>query len=351
MANVSQTQSMEAESEEFIVPAKAARSLVWHGTTLVDWASGGARFALDGSIHQPRVRYGYRFDAALASPSGTLVAIYEKLGTKALLVRTCDGTIVRELNRSYYCAEAYEYPITFVTLPDGSEALAHCPRDYCRIDIEDAETGRCLTDRESRKPSDVFHSRLQQSPGGTWLASAGWVWHPFDVACVWDLKAVLQDPGVLDRSQISLATDDEVGGLAFVSEDTLLGATGEESWSDEKKPNRLVAFDPATGAVLREVNLLGPCGTIHRIGEHFVLGLFGHPKLIRLSDGTVVREWPHLRTGDQNSSIIHSRAPIPAFALHSKERMFAVADDEKITVVRIKQLTNNPSPAIPPPAG
>ncbi|MFO1522406.1 MAG: hypothetical protein U1G05_10270 [Kiritimatiellia bacterium] len=265
---------MEVESEEFIIPAKATKSLVWQGATLVDWVSGGTRFELDGTVHRPRMLYDYRFDAALASPSGTFVSIFEKLGTKALLVRTSDGSLVRELNRSYYCAESYEYPITFVTLPDGTEALAHCPREYCRIDIEVAETGRCLTDEGSRKPSDVFHSRLQQSPGRTWLASAGWVGHPFDVACVWDLNAILQDPTVLDRPQVSLATDEEVGGLAFLSDDRLLGATGEESWSDEKKPNRLVMFDPATGAVLREVSLSGPGGTIHRLDEHLVLGLF-----------------------------------------------------------------------------
>ncbi|MFO1492343.1 MAG: hypothetical protein U1F77_09445 [Kiritimatiellia bacterium] len=342
---------MEVESEEFIIPAKATKSLVWQGATLVDWVSGGTRFELDGTVHRPRMLYDYRFDAALASPSGTFVSIFEKLGTKALLVRTSDGSLVRELNRSYYCAESYEYPITFVTLPDGTEALAHCPREYCRIDIEVAETGRCLTDEGSRKPSDVFHSRLQQSPGRTWLASAGWVWHPFDVACVWDLNAILQDPTVLDRPQVSLATDEEVGGLAFLSDDRLLGATGEESWSDEKKPNRLVMFDPATGAVLREVSLSGPGGTIHRLDEHLVLGLFGHPKLIHLSDGTVVREWSHLRTGEQNSSIIHHRAAIPAFALHPRERMFAVADEEKITVVRIKQPTHAQSSSGPPSAG
>lgn len=328
---------MKVESEEIVVPAKATKSLAWHGTTLVDWVSDGAGYELDGTLHRPLISHGDRFDAALVSPSGAFVAIYEKLGTKALLVRSSDGSLLRELNRSYYCADAYEYPIAFITLPDGTEALAHCPRDYCRIDIEDAETGRCLTDRGPRNPSDVFHSRLQQSPGRTWLASAGWVWHPFDVACLWNLKAILQDPTLLDRSQVELSTDEEVGALAFVSDDILLVTTGEESLSDEKKPNRLIVFDPATGAALRELCLSGPGGTIHRVDEHFVLGLFGHPKLIQLSDGKVVHEWPHLRTGEQNSSIIHHRAAVPAFALHPHQRMFAVADEEKITVVRIKQ--------------
>jgi hypothetical protein len=178
---------MRVESEETVIPAKGVRSLVWSGNSLVDWVSGGVRYELDGTRESARRSIGYRFDAALVSRSGAHVAIYERLGTKGLLVSAADCTLLRELNRSYYFADAYEFP------------------------------------------------------------TAG----------------------------------------------TLLG-----------------------------------------VDDDLVLSLFDHPKLIRISDGAVVGEWRHLSTGQQNSSIIRHVGRIPPFALHRTERMFAVADDEKITVVR-----------------
>jgi hypothetical protein len=328
---------MAVLSEEIVIPAKGVRSLSWDGHTLVDWVSGAARYELDGTTAPARIRYGYRFDAALVSRSGSFIAIYERLGTKGLLLRAADGTLVRELDRSYYCAEAYEFPIAFVTLPDGSEGLAHCPREYCRIDIEVVATGRCLTDHPSRKPSDVFHSRLRQSPAGTWLASAGWVWHPFDIACLWHLPSILDDRRRLDQSQVDLEISDEVGGLVFMSEGRLLVGSGEERATGDKATDRFVVLDPATGACSQEVAMSGPAGTLVYVDDDRVLSLFDHPKLVRVHDGAVVAEWPHLKTGKQNSSIIHQPGPIPAFAMHPTERMFAVADADKITVVRIKQ--------------
>jgi hypothetical protein len=325
---------MRVESEETVIPAKGVRSLVWSGNSLVDWVSGGVRYELDGTRESARRSIGYRFDAALVSRSGAHVAIYERLGTKGLLVSAADCTLLRELNRSYYFADAYEFPIAFLTLPDGSDGLAHCPRDYCRIDIELAATGRCLTDHPSREPGDIFHSRLQQSPEGAWLASAGWVWHPFDTACLWDLKSILDDPCHLDESRGRLEVGDEVAGLTFMSDGRLVVATGGESAGADEATHRLVVLDPKTGTRLRELPTSGPSGTLLGVDDDLVLSLFDHPKLIRISDGAVVGEWRHLSTGQQNSSIIRHVGRIPPFALHRTERMFAVADDEKITVVR-----------------
>ena len=327
---------MALHSEEVVIPAKAVRSLAWEGSTLVDWVAGAARYELDGTKKSGGINWTYRFDAAVVSGSGALVAIYEKLGTKGLLIRTADQHLVRELNRSFYCADAYEYPIAFVTLPDGSEGLAHCPREYCRLDIELADTGRCLTDHPSRKPSDVFHSRLRPSPGGTWLASAGWVWHPFDVASLWDLRAVLDDPRLLDESQVGLKVDDEVAALAFLDDRRLVIGTGDENEEDEKRPHRLVVFDPIPSDNPRKLTLEKPAGTLHRLDENLVLSLFEHPTLIQISDGAVVGEWPHLATGKQRSSIIHHLEQIPPVAVHPTERMFAVASQDAITVVRVK---------------
>jgi hypothetical protein len=88
--------------------ATGIRSLCWRGDELVDWVGGGRAFAADGTERPARVIYGYRFDAATASPDGRFAVIYERLGTKGLLLH--DGRIVRELDRSFYHAAAYEYP-------------------------------------------------------------------------------------------------------------------------------------------------------------------------------------------------------------------------------------------------
>src|SRR5687768_1568490 len=96
-------------------------SLAWSGNDLVDWCAGGTRYSLDGTIQHASVYYAYKFDAALASPGGRYAVIYERLGTKGLVLR--DHRVVREINRSYYCAAAYAYPVAFAPLSDGHEAL------------------------------------------------------------------------------------------------------------------------------------------------------------------------------------------------------------------------------------
>ena len=40
------------------------------------------------------------------------------------------------------------------------------------------------------------------------------------------------------------------------------------------------------------------------VGTNFVVGFFGHPKLIEIATGKVLRSWPDLMSGDQKSSII-----------------------------------------------
>ncbi|TGU36522.1 hypothetical protein EN795_36765, partial [bacterium M00.F.Ca.ET.152.01.1.1] len=67
--------------------ATGIKSLCWRGDELVDWVGGGRSFAADGTERDPSVNYAYRFDAATASPDGRYAVIYERLGTKGLLLR------------------------------------------------------------------------------------------------------------------------------------------------------------------------------------------------------------------------------------------------------------------------
>jgi len=130
-------------------------SLNWCGDTLVDWVRGGIVFHLDGRCEDPQVKWAFPFDASCATPDGRFAVVYERRGTQALLLR--DGKPLQQLNRSSYQANVYEYPVCIWTALDGRTLIAHCPEEYCRIDIDDAETGARLTDGV-RKPRDFFHS-------------------------------------------------------------------------------------------------------------------------------------------------------------------------------------------------
>ena len=303
--------------------------MCWQGDELVDWVSGGRVLQLDGRMQDPHVRFGYRFDSAQVSASGRFAVIYERLGTKALLLK--DGRVIRELNRSYYQADMYEYPIAFIQKPDGEELIAHCPRDYCRIDIEVAESGECLTDTAARQPVDIFHSRLAGSPGGTYLLSAGWVWHPLDVAGLWRLDAVLADPTQLDRPAIDVATHDEVSSIAFIDESLLVAGFRNE----DEIPGRyqLAMLGSADGQVQRYLDCAGETGVLYPVGPNHVVAFHRHPRLMDTRTGQVLHEWPDLHTGMQASSIVHHLSPLPPLALHPRRPMFAVAAADKVTVL------------------
>jgi hypothetical protein len=116
-------------------PATGIGSLCWRGDDLIDWVGGGRALALDGTEQPASVGYAYRFDAATASRDGRFAVIYERLGTKGLVLK--DGKILREIDRSFYHANAYEYPVALFHEPEGRLLLAHCPRGYNRIELED----------------------------------------------------------------------------------------------------------------------------------------------------------------------------------------------------------------------
>jgi hypothetical protein len=130
---------MSPTAREILIPVQnMPKSLVWDDGCLVDWVAGGTRFHRDGRIEQPSVRYAYCFDAAVATPSGNFSVVYTQLGTKGLVLER--GKVLREINRSYYQANRYDYPIALFCLPDGREVIAHCPNEYKQIEIELLQT-------------------------------------------------------------------------------------------------------------------------------------------------------------------------------------------------------------------
>jgi hypothetical protein len=171
-------------------------SLCWRGDELVDWVGGGRAFASDGTEQPASVSLWLPFRRRNDIAGWPLCRDYERLGTKGLLLH--DGRIIRELDRSFYHADAHEYPVALFNDPEGRLLIARCPGQYCRVELEEAESGRPLTASADRKPSDFFHSRLAASPHGTRLLSAGWLWHPLSCVVCFDVARALTDPRHLD---------------------------------------------------------------------------------------------------------------------------------------------------------
>ncbi|MEX3100278.1 hypothetical protein ACSCBZ_40775 [Streptomyces niveiscabiei] len=315
-----------------------AESLAWDGDDLVDAVGGGRRWGPDGVERPAPIVHGFSFDRSVVSPSGRYSVVYTERGTKALLL---DGDqFVRELNRSYYQAEVFDYPVALGMLPDGREVLVHCPDDYNVLEIEDAESGEWLTDGE-RQPKDVFHSRLAVSPGGTHLLSAGWLWHPYGIVEVFDLAGALADPAVLDGRGVlpsNPGIDEEVVSACWLDADRLAVATGGE-FRDGKEtpalgPRQLGVWSLSAGRWIHRNTVDFPIGTLIARGDS-VVSLYGHPRLIDVTTGAVVAEWPTVKVPQRDGSYGVTHIPTPVAALHPDGTRLAVAQPESIAIIAL----------------
>jgi hypothetical protein len=333
------------EVNRYIIPTRdldVARSLCWEGDELVDWAGGGTRYRIDGSFVHRQFNPTFAFDHAVVSADGQYEVIYQRLGTKGLILK--NGKFVREINRSYYHADAYDYPISFVTLPDSRTGIIHCPEEYWQLEIEDVETGERLTKREAQF-IDFFHSRLAVSPDNHYLLSAGWIWTPFNHICVYDLTQALLEPALLEApidyqlARIGVG----VNAATFKNEHTLVVTTNDEYYDHEDvepeeahllEPNAIGVFNLENGTFESQAPLQEATGTLMAVGD-FVVDFYQHPKLIDPVTGAILERWDDLWSGDQDSSIIWRDKKLPPLALDPVNYRFAVASPEAVTVIQL----------------
>ncbi len=177
------------------------QSLAWHGDSLIDVLGGNDVFHLDGTVEEPAISrmYAYPFDSIVTC--NRYAVMYAALGTKGLVVDIQGPRTLREVNRSYYHAKDYEYPITTFKIKGGHEAIVHCPEEYNALEIEVLESGERLTKREY-KAEDIFHTRLATSLDGRYLVENAWVWQPWNIIAAYDLVDALDDPASLDGAGI-----------------------------------------------------------------------------------------------------------------------------------------------------
>lgn len=327
-----------------VIPADHVASLTWCGDKIIDWVGGGRVFHLDGKCEDPRVYWAFPFDSVCATSDGRYAVIYQRLGTKALLLR--EGEVLRELNRSFYHAHVYEYPVCIWQTSDGRTLIAHCPERYCRIEIDDAETGRRLTDAV-REPGDFFHSRLMVNASGTRMLSAGWVWHPWSGVVYFDISESLRNPTQLDKllsrapGSLNVCSAEEGSACWQTNERVLLGGSAEE---DEPQvgvgeprlhARGIAVYDVVCRNYLRSVVLAETPGTMMPLGENHAVCFYGHPRVVSLDSGKIVASWDDLDTGNQTSSILGRDTRIPPLAIDVKRSRFAVHGPGGINVIQM----------------
>ncbi|MGN7823729.1 hypothetical protein ACTJJB_26645 [Chitinophaga sp. 22536] len=314
------------------------KTISWRGNDLVDWATS-TKIHGDGAWPAQQIHYAYNFDAAITSTDGQYALIFTKQGTKGLLLK--NGKMLREVNRSYYQAEVYEYPAAFFVAPNGRTYLAHCPQAYCQLDFEDVETGEVITRVEGREPQDYFYSRLEVSADNKWLISKGWVWHPWDMVVAFNIEACLQDPKLLDQVKKSPDVDAEVGVAGFISNhEVLIGAIGDGELMDEEaenaealQPGQLVVWDLETDALSAPVTVKGIFGNIFPIDDTYTWDLAGCPRIINYRTGEVVDQLEEFLVNPQVSSIIH-HIEAPQISYNRETKAVAViTKDRKVALL------------------
>ncbi|MGC2508419.1 MAG: hypothetical protein WA369_17320 [Candidatus Acidiferrales bacterium] len=235
-------------------------TLVWDGDELLD-VTNGQRAHADGPPALSRFNMTYQFDRAISLRSGAThwAVAYTNRNTKALLMK--NGTIDRELNRSFYCANDYDYPISIGPAASGGVLVAHCPHAFNLLEIEDAETGATLDSLESEAME--FHSRLSFSPDGRFLSDAGWFWHPLSGAAVF--QTVSGDGGSLqfDRNPVfrtEFSETHELDSMAFLGNTELTVSFVADHEGMKRGPGQLCIWSLTHGRWKSRVEVNEPIG-------------------------------------------------------------------------------------------
>ncbi|MES2279193.1 MAG: hypothetical protein V4592_24390 [Bacteroidota bacterium] len=306
----------------------------WLGDTIIDWASGGTQYTLDGQIKQSLPYHYGRFDRAIASADGVYSFIYKSLGTKGLLLK--NGEIMREINRPYYCAEVYEYPAAFITV--GSAAyLIHCPISYNQLDFEEVETGKLVTNIPGRKPADIFHSRLEISPDGTTLLCRSWGWHPVEFIEVFNIADCIKTPQALDIYPVFFPDGAQICTASFIDNENILIGSSDELINEENivMPQKSVAvWNLKTKEFSKPVKVTEEFGNLFAIDDNIAWDMFKYPKTIDIRTGEILDKVDYVNSGDQRSSILGNlQYHYPQIAFNRQTKSIAIAGKDKINIL------------------
>ena len=319
--------------KRYTIKTNGIGTIDWFQGKIVDWKCAGQLYSLDGECKQIAYYHlGYTFDASITSSDGKYAFLYQRLGTKGLLLK--EGKILREINRSYYHADTYEYPAAFFTFSNKTY-LTHCPKEYCRLDFEDVETGEIVTDIQKRNPSDVFHSRLSISLDGKYLMSCGWLWHPLEIVQLFNIKECFEAPISLDNSKLAAEFGTEINSADFIDDDSiLLGSSNEESFDDNDQfpASHMTIWNFKKNEISTPVKNCGEFGNLFVINKKYAWDMYKFPKLINITTGEIEAECKEVDSGIQNSSIYHTVKQRPQIRFDKSTGKIAVMNGMAIEV-------------------
>ncbi|SDP78376.1 hypothetical protein SAMN05428975_2734 [Mucilaginibacter sp. OK268] len=313
-------------------------TISWFGNTIVDWGAAGTHYFMDGQVKQlHKYHLTLNFDGSINSVDGKYAFIYQKLGTKGLLLK--EGELLREINRSYYCANVYEYPAAFVTV-NNITYLIHCPISYCQLDFENVETGEIVTNIPQRNAGDEFYSRLEISSDSKFLMSKGWHWHPVDVVYVFDINECLRNPLMLDHSVLSPDADTEICTASFIDNTRVLVGTSGEVFNDEADislnnfpPKHIAIWYLETNLISKPVKVNGEFGNLFAIDEDQAWDMYLFPKIINIHTGEIIDKDETLDSGKQNSAITGQNEQLPQIVFNRQTKQIAISGHGKIEIL------------------
>lgn len=322
------------------IQANNLQTMSWLNDRIIDWANAGRLFfSQNGQIEKMGVyNFAFPFDSSVISDNGIYSVIYQKLGTKGLLLK--NGNPLREINRSYYCANVYEYPVTFATAKNEKTYLIHCPNKYCQIDFEDVESGEIITKHPDRKPSDFFHSRFEVSSDNKTLLSKGWMWHPYDFVEIFDIEECIENPLLLDNSKLSPEVDAAICTASFINNTSILIGSPNDSEpfnhdpSDKLKNGQIAIWDISTNAVSKPITpqfTVG--GYLIAIDETYAWELYDFPKIINYRTGVVEDKIEDIFSGNQISSIAHHLTDLPKISVNQTTKQVAIYNKDVIEIL------------------
>ena len=314
------------------------QSIDWLNGSIIDWASAGQQYFLDGRLNPlAENSYAYSFDASITSKDGKYAFIYKRLGTKGILLK--NGQLIREINRSYYQAERYEYPAAFITFKNKTY-LAHCPLDYCQLDFEDVENGKIVTNIKGRKPSDIFHSRLSISPDNRYLMVRGWAWHPIDTVELFNISDCFINPLLLDNSSLYPQFGTEINSASFIDNNRILLASSDEEPFDDGvlqflPQKHMTTWNFTTNEISKPCKVEGEFGNLFAINDKQAWDMFIFPKIINIETGKIESKLEDVYSGTQTSSIMSSDIKkSPQICFDKKTSKIAIKiDSETIEVL------------------
>jgi len=317
------------------IDAYSVRTIDWFDDKVVDWNSAGTQYLENGEKKQlHKYHHGFKCDGSITSENGEYVLIFQKLGTKGLLLK--NGELLREINRSYYQSSVYEFPAMFFTFKNKTY-LIHCPFAYNRLDFEDVETGEILTKIPNRKLQDIFHSRLEVSPDNKHLISKGWVWQPMDIIELYNIEKCFENPNLLDKGITIPNVNAEISSASFIDNSNLLVCASQEGWADEEtdiiQDGHIAIWNFKTNEISKSVKINGVYGNIFAIDDKKCWDLYKYPKIIDLKTGEIIDKLEEVNSGNQGSSIIHHLEDLPKIAYNRKTKQVAIAKDNKIEIL------------------